>query len=241
MKILYIDRTYLSNGTPGVCRLPDGSELVVTIEPSKYHPEHPCIPEGTVIFKRFRSEKHGEVFRAVYVANRTGIEWHICRGHDGRFLDYTRAGFLEGCISPGEKACEMFGEPAVCGTISAFARFMAYLKDEDEFTLIIRQAEVQQSDNQTQQEVIPVEKKDLVSNHNLVGAASTTAALYQIYNLFQSSVPGQAVSVTLTNHDLSLIGIGIAIGMAAYGFYNGQISRDDIGSIFGFGKKYLSK
>ncbi len=190
MKTLYLERTYLPNGTRGMCT--EGSEhvrrwLADTIEPARTNTAHPCVQEGTWIFDKILSEKHGVVFRARNIPGRTGIEWHICKGHDGKFLDYTRAGFLEGCISPGESECEEHGEPAVCGTISAFARFMNYLKDDQSFTLVIREAQqAEQNGVAVQEETVDQSATKLTpqqaGNHALKIVGFTAAALLPAVN-----------------------------------------------------------
>jgi hypothetical protein len=138
MKHFRLERDYQAAGTLGDWSEVGGPFAMVTVEPARGHDLHPCIQEGTFIFDRWVSPKHGEVFRARYVPGRDGILVHICHAAaTHQLLDYVRAGFMLGCIGPGLTKGESHGEPAVFNSIEAFGRFMDHLKDDQSFMLTI--------------------------------------------------------------------------------------------------------
>jgi hypothetical protein len=222
MKKLVIYRTYLPNGTRGIWYDDQGKVFLRTIEPSRNRPEHPCIPEGTFIFERFHSPKHGNVFRGKDIPGREGIEIHIVENPPSEpSVDYVRPTFSDGCILVGLYDCVEHDEPAVCGSHEAFRRYNEYLKDDQSFTLVI---------TSNSKEVPMPEKKDLLSDHNLWGVIASVTAILQ----------GAGIT-SLSPHDMSMIGIGVSLGVAGLAFFHGQVTRDDIGSILGVNLSRFTK
>lgn len=118
-------------GTYGVLSGPDGP-LVVTLErPWEDNAVgKSSIPVGTYPCKRVQSPKFGDTFEVTKVAGRSAILFHA-----GNSIDDSR-----GCILVGTTFDPVGGTNAkigVTGSKIAFDEFKDYLRDRDEFTLIV--------------------------------------------------------------------------------------------------------
>lgn len=83
------------------------------------------IPAGEYVFRRYLSPKRGiELFKTEDVPGRTAIEIHV-----GNTTADT-----EGCILVGSG----FGTNCVTGSRLAFEKFMKELKNENTFTLVVK-------------------------------------------------------------------------------------------------------
>ncbi len=125
-------RTYESNATLGELYAEDGSLFCYTIERAKDDPIHPAILEGVYTCTRYKSPKHGEVWKLEDRDGRTFIEIHVTAS-----VDYVRPSFLEGCIGLGLSRGTTHGELAVFDSHAAFDEFMATTENEETIELTI--------------------------------------------------------------------------------------------------------
>lgn len=129
MKRFTVRRTYEPRGTRGVMVDEHGFHLCYTIERPATG-EHPCIPEGTYIARRFDSHKHGpHIWQLQDVPGRDLIQFHIANWpHE-----------LLGCIAPGVRPrTSEDGEPGVYDSGVAYFKIMGQTADDDalEFTFV---------------------------------------------------------------------------------------------------------
>lgn len=95
--------------------------------------DHPCIPEGWYIARRYNSPANKRiVWQLEEVPNRTNIQLHIANWpHE-----------LKGCIAPGKdiQSNPQTGEPGVIKSGQAFEEFMAMTADEESIAFHIVEA-----------------------------------------------------------------------------------------------------
>jgi hypothetical protein len=87
-----------------------------------------CVPQGTWLAKRFHSVKHPNTFE-LSIPARTGILFHVGNTKDD----------FQGCIGLGKSLGVVNSKWAIQESGKAFAEFMEYLKDDQEFRLTITQ------------------------------------------------------------------------------------------------------
>lgn len=110
------------NGTFGEWFLDDGSHLCFTVELPwlDNEPDKSCIPCGTWEFNKYISPKHGNVWRAHGIPDRSEIEVHPA--------NWARQ--LLGCIAPGDAIGMLEGVPAVLNSDETFAMLLTTLPDK---------------------------------------------------------------------------------------------------------------
>jgi len=115
------------DGTLGELFDDDGNHLCYTIElPWKENlPDKSCIPLGTYEFNRYISPKHGSVWIARDVPNRTNIEIHPANLADE----------LLGCIGVGDTIGNIDGMVAVLNSRSTFRMLLSTLADSFSLTI----------------------------------------------------------------------------------------------------------
>ncbi|MGA7236316.1 MAG: DUF5675 family protein [Bryobacteraceae bacterium] len=114
-----VRRPSTPDGTLGIWFNRDGTELCKTIELPwlDNHPETSCIPAMVVRFERFISPKHGQVWVATDVPDRSEIEVH----------NANLAKQLLGCIGVGNSFGTLEGLPAVLNSVDTLNRLRATL------------------------------------------------------------------------------------------------------------------
>ena len=124
---LLIRQPSTPDGTLGTWFNPDGSELCKTIELPwlDNHPQTSCIPAMAVNFERYISPKHGQVWVATNVPNRSEIEVHAAN----------LARQLLGCLGVGDEFGVLDGLPAVLNSQATLAMLRETLPEN--FTLNI--------------------------------------------------------------------------------------------------------
>lgn len=131
MRQVYLKRTRSGpDGTFGELRLDDpNSDLIcVTVELpwNDNHPQTSCIPTGTYIWNAYNSPKHGDVWMAENVPDRSSIEIHPANWPSD----------LLGCIGPGENYTDnLDGRPGVTNSQVAFKSLKALLPLTFEMTI----------------------------------------------------------------------------------------------------------
>lgn len=130
MKTFRIERQYGDKGTRG--KLYNVQDFVCETIERPQTGEHPCIPEGWYIAKRYNSPKNKRiVWQLEDVPNRTNIQLHIANWPSE----------LEGCIAPGKEiGYSPNGEPGVLKSGQAFEEFMALTADEEQIAFQIVEA-----------------------------------------------------------------------------------------------------
>ena len=105
----------------------DGNHLCYTIELPwlDNEPDKSCIPPGTYEFNKYISPKHGFVWLARNVPNRTEIEIHPANF----------ASDLLGCIGVGDSIGQISGVNAVLNSQETFAMLKATLPDSFNLTI----------------------------------------------------------------------------------------------------------
>lgn len=124
MKLL---RTYFPDRTQGIWLNDDGSQLCCTME-LPWHDNHPqisCIPEGSYTFDNYESPKHGQVWMAQNVPNRSNIEIH-----NANF-----ASQLLGCIGVGNSFGSINLTPAVLNSVNTLNKLRAELPSTFNLTI----------------------------------------------------------------------------------------------------------
>lgn len=118
-------------GTYGVLSGPDGP-LVVTLERpwEENAVGKSSIPVGTYPCKRVQSPKFGDTFEVTKVPGRSAILFHA-----GNSIDDSRGCIL--CGTTFDPVGGTNGKIGVTGSKIAFDEFKDYLRDRDEFTLIV--------------------------------------------------------------------------------------------------------
>ncbi len=99
----------------------DGHQKAVTIE----NPEK-IIPAGTWVFTRYLSPKHGQVWVAIGIPDRTYIEIH----------EANWARQLDGCIGVGDQYGYLENEPAVLHSDTTLQQLRGILPDTFTLTII---------------------------------------------------------------------------------------------------------
>jgi hypothetical protein len=120
--MLLIRQPSTPDGTLGELRDDDNNHLCFTIERPwlDNKPDVSCIPPGRYEFSRYISPKHGSVWKANNVPNRTFIEIHPANLADE----------LEGCIGVGSAIGSIDGKPAVLASQETFKMLQSKLPDD---------------------------------------------------------------------------------------------------------------
>ncbi len=107
------------DGTLGIWLNQDGTKLCKTIELPwlDNHPQTSCIPAMPVTFERFISPKHGQVWVATNVPDRSEIEVH----------NANQSKQLLGCIGVGNTFGTLDGLPAVLNSVDTLNMLRATL------------------------------------------------------------------------------------------------------------------
>lgn len=115
-------------GTFGVLRAHD-VPFALTLEPpwKDNAPNESCIPTGHYICRRVRSPKFGDTFEVTQVPNRSHILFH-----KGNTLEDTA-----GCILIAEEFSGTFDQPMLASSERGFSEFLAFVKGQMAFNLII--------------------------------------------------------------------------------------------------------
>lgn len=110
------------HGTFGELYVVD-ERICYTLEPpdNGNEEDNSCIPAGKYIVKKYKSERHGNVYAVQDVPDRTGILFH--RGN--------LASDTKGCIMVGEDLGILRGTPAILGSRTAWALLKARFTDEE--------------------------------------------------------------------------------------------------------------
>lgn len=130
MKTYRIERKYEEKGTRG--KIFHGGDFICeSIERPKTG-DHPCIPEGWYIAKRYNSPANKcIVWQLEDVPGKTNIQLHIANWPSE----------LLGCIAPGKDiAISQHGEPGVIKSRLAFEEFMEMTADEESIAFQIVEA-----------------------------------------------------------------------------------------------------
>jgi hypothetical protein len=127
LRLLHVAQT--DTATYGVL-LFEGVPFTLTLELPWKDNQHNIsrIPTATYQVKRVNSPTHGNVFQVQDVPNRGGILLH-----KGNIPKDTL-----GCILVGEQFETVNGVPGIAASSIGFGQFMALLKDDNEFTLEIK-------------------------------------------------------------------------------------------------------
>lgn len=115
------------SGTLGAWYDDQGNKLCYTIE-LPWHNNHPqlsCIPTGTYEFAAYVSPKHGTVWMAHNVPDRSFIEIHPAN----------LASELLGCIGVGDTIGTIDGQPAVLNSRNTFKMLESRLPDDFMLTI----------------------------------------------------------------------------------------------------------
>ncbi len=115
------------DGTFGIWTDENDTQLCVTVERPKTG-DHPCIPAGTYTFNLYNSPKHGQVWMAENVPNRTNIEVH-----NANF-----ASQLLGCIGVGDRFGVIDGIAAVMDSEATLKVLRKILPSKFELTIVER-------------------------------------------------------------------------------------------------------
>lgn len=125
MKLILERFAYTPMGTFG--RL-SGLDIFTLEEPWRNNQRQiSCIPEGRYRCKRIMSPKFGNVFEITNVSGRS----HILI-HKGNTIDD-----VEGCVLVGNKLGVLGDRWAVLESRGAFDKFMAFVREDSEFDLLI--------------------------------------------------------------------------------------------------------
>lgn len=110
-----------------------GDDFMVTTLERRWDdnkPETSCIPAEKYMCKRGHFPAHGETFEVIGAHDRSAILFH-----KGNYQTDSK-----GCILIATGYAPISGQLAISASGDGYARFMEYLKGEDEFELTIRAA-----------------------------------------------------------------------------------------------------